>query len=150
MEFSDKSFTNPQNVLTLRPRESDIKTLYEKMLNEEGYKNDNGAIGSVHDYFKDQSNGRFDLTFDVIGPVKLAHPYKYYGEHTQNMNDANAPQMIIDACKAVKEQVDWRRYDWDGDGEVEQVYVIYAGEARLRVAMQTRFGHISIRSRTQD
>ena len=128
VEFADKSFTNPQNVLTLRPRESNIKTLYEKMLNEEGYKNDNGAIGSVHDYFKDQSNGRFDLTFDVVGPVKLAHPYKYYGEHTQNMNDANAPQMIIDACKAVKEQVDWRRYDWDGDGEVEQVYVIYAGE----------------------
>jgi len=82
----------------------------------------------VRVYFNAQSIGRFYLAFIVIGPVKLAHPYKYYGEHTQNMNDANAPQMIIDACKAVKEQVDWRRYDWDGDGEVEQVYVIYAGE----------------------
>ena len=44
------------------------------------------------------------------------------------MNDANAPQMIIDACNAIQGQVDFSKYDWDDDGEVEQVYVIYAGE----------------------
>lgn len=128
VEFEDMAFKNPKDVLTLRPRENDVKSLYENMLNKEGYTNNNGAIGSVHDYFLDQSNGKFDLTFDVIGPVKLKHPYKYYGERTSRQNDANAPQMIIDACNAIKKQVDFRQYDWDGDGEVEQVYVVYAGE----------------------
>ena len=128
VEFEDMPFKNPKDVLTLRPRENDVKSLYENMLNKVGYTNNNGAIGSVHDYFLDQSNGKFDLTFDVIGPVKLKHPYKYYGERTSRQNDANAPQMIIDACNAIKEQVDFRQYDWDGDGEVEQVYVVYAGE----------------------
>ena len=128
VEFEDMSFKDPKNVLTLRPRANDVKTLYEDMLNKVGYTNNNGAIGSVHDYFLDQSNGKFDLTFDVVGPVKLKHPYKFYGERTGNMNDANAPQMIIDACNAIKGQVDFSKYDWDNDGEVEQVYVIYAGE----------------------
>ena len=128
VEFEDMSFKDPKNVLTLRPRANDVKTLYEDMLNKVGYTNNNGAIGSVHDYFLDQSNGKFDLTFDVVGPVKLKHPYKFYGERTGNQNDANAPQMIIDACNAIKGQVDFSKYDWDNDGEVEQVYVIYAGE----------------------
>ena len=128
VEFEDVAFKDPKNVLTLRPREKDVKTLYENMLNKVGYTNDNGAIGSVHDYFLDQSNGKFDLTFDVVGPVKLKHPHQFYGERTANMNDANAPQMIIDACNAIQGQVDFSKYDWDDDGEVEQVYVIYAGE----------------------
>ena len=128
VEFEDMTFKDPKNVLTLKPRENDVKTLYENMLNKVGYTNNNGAIGSVHDYFLDQSNGKFDLTFDVVGPVKLKHPYKFYGERTGQRNDANATQMIADACNAIKGQVDFSKYDWDGDGEVEQVYVIYAGE----------------------
>lgn len=126
--FEDMAFRDPKNVLTLDPRERDVKTLYEKMLNEKGYKNKNGAIGSVHDYFLDQSNGLFDLTFDVVGPITLAHPYKYYGERNGGQNDLRASQMIVDACNAVKNQVDFSQYDWDNDGVVEQVYVLYAGE----------------------
>lgn len=128
VEFEDMAFKDPKNVLTLRPRENDVRTLYENMLNKAGYTNNNGAIGSVHDYFLDQSNGLFDLTFDVVGPVKLNRPYKYYGERTATGNDANATQMVVDACNAVSGKVDFADYDWDGDGEVEQVYVIYAGE----------------------
>ena len=128
VEFEDMAFKDPKNVLTLKPREDDVKSLYENMLNKAGYTNNNGAIGSVHDYFLDQSNGKFDLTFDVVGPVKLKHPYKFYGERTARQNDANATQMIVDACNAIKDKVDFGDYDWDGDGEVEQVYVIYAGE----------------------
>ena len=129
VQFSDKNFSDPSNVLTLGSGEKTIKDLYTHMLNKEGYTDTKtGAIGSVHDYFQDQSNGKFDLSFDVMGPVTLNHPYSYYGKHTDNDNDANAPQMIIDACKMVKDSVDFSHYDWDNDGEVEQVYVIYAGE----------------------
>ncbi len=129
VQFSDKNFTDPSNVLTLGSGEKTIHALYTHMLNQKGYSDKKtGAIGSVHDYFKAQSNDLFDLSFDVVGPVTLDHPYAYYGKHTDNDNDANAPQMIIDACKAVKDSVDFSHYDWDKDGEVEQVYVVYAGE----------------------
>lgn len=129
VQFSNKQFANPADVLTLGTDEKDVKTLYSDMLNKDGYTDPkSGAIGSVHNYFLDQSNGNFDLTFDVVGPVTLNHPYAYYGARTDNSNDANAPQMVIDACNAVKDQVNFADYDWDGDGTVEQVYIIYAGE----------------------
>ena len=129
VQFSDKNFVNPTNVLTLGSGETDVKTLYNDMLNKDGYTDSkSGAIGSVHNYFLDQSNGKFDLSFDVAGPVTLDHPYAYYGGHSDNGNDANAPQMVVDACNAIKDQVNFADYDWNDDGEVEQVYIIYAGE----------------------
>ena len=39
--------------------------------------------------------------------------------------------MISAACgKAASDGVDFSQYDWDGDGQVEEVYVIYAGEGQ--------------------
>lgn len=131
VQFSNQHFANPSDVLTLGSGETDVKTLYSDMLNKDGYTDTkSGAIGSVHNYFHDQSNGLFDLSFDVVGPVTLDHPYSYYGAPSGNEADSNAPQMVIDACNAVKDQVNFADYDWDNDGEVEQVYIIYAGEGQ--------------------
>ena len=131
VQFSNQRFANPSDVLTLGSGETDVKTLYSDMLNKDSYTDTkSGAIGSVHNYFHDQSNGLFDLSFDVVGPVTLDHPYSYYGAPSGNEADSNAPQMVIDACNAVKDQVNFADYDWDNDGEVEQVYIIYAGEGQ--------------------
>lgn len=131
VQFSNQRFANPSDVLTLGSGETDVKTLYSDMLNKDSYTDTkSGAIGSVHDYFHDQSDGLFDLSFDVVGPVTLDHPYSYYGAPSGNEADSNAPQMVIDACNAVKDQVNFADYDWDNDGEVEQVYIIYAGEGQ--------------------
>ena len=122
VQFSNQHFANPSNVLTLGSGETDVNTLYSDMLNKDGYTDTkSGAIGSVHDYFHDQSDGKFDLSFDVIGPVTLSHPYSYYGAPSGNEADDNAPQMVIDACNAIKDQVNFADYDWNDDGEVEQV-----------------------------
>ena len=99
---------------------------YDAMANEEGYTNEYGAIGSVHDYYHDQSYGKFNLTFDVVGPVNLDKPYSYYGKNFGG-DDLNAPEMIVECCEAVDDEVDFTEYDWDGDGVVEEVFVLYAG-----------------------
>lgn len=131
VQFSNQRFANPSDVLTLGSGETDVKTLYSDMLNKDSYTDTkSGAIGSVHNYFHDQSNGLFDLSFDVVGPVTLDHPYSYYGAPSGNEADGNAPQMVIDACNAIKDQVNFADYDWNDDGEVEQVYIVYAGEGQ--------------------
>ena len=96
--------------------------------NQVGY-NHNNHIGSVHDYFYDQSYGTFDLSFDVVGPVTVSRQYSYYGANSpKNSNtDLHVGQMISEACKLADNEVNYADYDWDGDGEVDQVYVIYAG-----------------------
>lgn len=38
-------------------------------------------------------------------------------------------EFITEAIKKADEKcdIDWKKYDWDDDGEVEQVFVLYAG-----------------------
>lgn len=117
VEFSDldMSVTNPA-------------LAFDRFFNEKGY-NENNHIGSVHDYFLTQSYGAFDLTFDVVGPVKISKNYAYYGANStwNSKTDIRAGLFVNEACKLADEYVNYSDYDWDGDGTVEQVFLIYAG-----------------------
>lgn len=96
--------------------------------NKVGY-NKYGNNGSVHDYFYAQSYGKLDLEFDVIGPITVSKNMSAYGANDSNGNDIDPAGMIKEACELAyaKEKMDMSQYDWDGDGAVDQVYVIYAG-----------------------
>lgn len=116
VQFSDEKFATGNN-----------QAKYEKILNEEGYVSDEGFIGSVYDYFKAQSRGIFELNFDVAGPVTLSHSMSYYGGNDSNGYDLKPGEMVVEACKAVDGKVNFADYDWDGDNEVDQVFILYAG-----------------------
>ncbi len=104
--------------------------LYTRICNEEGF-SQGRFRGSVYDYFKAQSYGEFELTFDVVGPVQMPHNYAYYGHDTGRPgDDTNPGEMVATACQAVDSLVDFHDYDWDGDGEVDQVMCIYAGQGQ--------------------
>lgn len=115
VNFSDKAM-----------QASHDQSAFNDMFNKEGY-SENGHIGSVHDYFKDQSYNQFDLTFDVVGPVTLPNNMAFYGGNDRNGNDLRPAQMAKEACEAVNSSVNFADYDWDGDGYVDQVFIIYAG-----------------------
>ena len=116
VEFSDMSFSMQS------PRE-----YYDRQANEQNF-NDGKQIGSVRDYFFDQSDGKFELAFDVVGPLKMLNDYSYYGADDSNGNiDINVGSMLVSAINMIDGQVNWADYDWNGDDEVEQVYFIYAG-----------------------
>ena len=101
--------------------------LYKKIANAENYK-DNGFNGSIKDYFSAQSDGKFTIDFDVVGPVTLSQNMAYYGGNDSEGNDKHPEQMIKEACELADGWVDFSDYDWTGNGEVDQVYVIYAGQ----------------------
>lgn len=102
------------------------QTLYSRIANEANY-GENNFKGSISDYFKAQSGGQFLLDFDVAGPVTLPHRYSYYGQNDDGGYDMRPKEMVKEACQAVDGSVDFSKYDWDGDGEVEEVFVVYAG-----------------------
>lgn len=102
------------------------QTLYSRIANEANY-GENNFKGSISDYFKAQSGGQFLLDFDVAGPVTLPNGYSYYGQNDDDGYDKRPKEMVKEACQAVDGSVDFSKYDWDGDGEVEEVFVVYAG-----------------------
>ena len=104
--------------------------VFDKLANQEQYK-EGDIQGSVHDYFLAQSNGKFDLTFDVKGVYELSHDRSYYGGNVKIGNqyaDRRPGEMIAEACKLAAKDTDFKKYDWNQDGEVDQVFVIYAGK----------------------
>ena len=111
-----------------RFREENDLLLFSRIANEQGF-SERGFKGSVSDYFHDQSNGLLQLTFDVVGPVLVSNDYEYYGKNVPPDDyDAHPDEMVVEACQQVDEEVNYADYDWDGDGYVEQVVVIYAGQ----------------------
>ena len=99
---------------------------FTRMLNEEGF-SDYWATGSARDWFIHSSNGLFRPTFDVYGPVTLQKNREFYGGNDAFDQD-NAPhKMAIEGCRQLNQEVDFSLYDRDGDGVIDNVFVVYAG-----------------------
>jgi M6 family metalloprotease-like protein len=111
VQFSDRKF-----------KSADPAAFFNSVANEQGF-SQQGFKSSVKDYFRAQSGGAFEIDFDVVGPVTMPNGYAYYGGN----NDYKVGEMIHDACVGVDSTVDFSNYDWDKDGEAEEVYVLYAG-----------------------
>lgn len=117
VNFSDKAFQTGHD-----------NALFNRIANEEGFSEGNFK-GSMADYFKAQSRGKFELDFDVVGPFTVSKNASYYGKNDDSGNDMYAGQMVCEAVELAKQMVtDWTPYDWDSDGYVDQVYVVYAGK----------------------
>lgn len=119
------------NFKDVKMQSAHTRQTFDDQFNLEGYKA-NGNTGSVHDYFYEQSYGQFDVTFDVVGPVTLSKNMKAYGGNDSNGHDKDPAGMAYEAIKLAKQQnpsLNFKDYDWNNDGEVDQVYIIYAGYA---------------------
>lgn len=83
---------------------------------------------SAHQYFVDQSNGKFNPVYDVYGPVTLPNKRAYYGGNDSDGNDLRVCTMVGEACERLDSQINFRNYDNNGDGECDVVIVLYAGD----------------------
>lgn len=119
-QFSDKSFTS-----------ENAHEQFEQYINGDvqedmGHKEDKNLV-SVKKYFEQSSQGNFTPQFDVVGPVTLPQTLEYYGKNQGTTKDVNFNQFCKDAIAAVDDQVDFKNYDNDNDGDAELVCIIHAG-----------------------
>ncbi len=126
MRFKDQDFVTPEP-----------QKVYDRFFNERGY-NEYGMSGSVKDYFLEQSYGQLDIDFDVVGPYTTSEPMAYYGSHVIvdgiEWNDAHAVDFAAEAVELASADVDYSIYDWNNNGIVNQVFIIYAGYAEAQWA----------------
>ena len=79
------------------------------------------ATGSVRDYFSDQSEGAFEPPFDVYGP--------YHSTRTASQCQRYSTSIFTTALKSANDDIDFTRYDNNGDGKVDMIYFLVAGYA---------------------
>ncbi len=106
---------------------SKTSSYFTDLLKKKGF-SEYGATGCAEEYFADNSMGIFTPDFEVFGPVTLPNNRAYYGRNDSYGNDSNPEQMIIDGCKLLDSQINFKDFDTDGDGYVDNVFVFYAGE----------------------
>lgn len=106
----------------------DPKATYNSLFNETGYNQRNG-VGCVAEYLRDQSNGKFNVVFDVFGPYTVsekAQPYENPDSNTKNYQ-SQAKNDAVRMLFAEYPNMDFSPYDWNNDGAIEQVIFIHAG-----------------------
>lgn len=114
MEFPDKKF---------KKTEQD----FDKLFNQVDYCDD-GAQGSVRDFFYRSSYGQLVLSCDIFGPYQTALSMSNYGRNSiLGGGDSNPSALFEEAIEKVSKTVDLHAYDGDNDGYIDNVHIIYAG-----------------------
>lgn len=116
----------------------DPKALITEMLNGEDFTYQ-GATGSAAVFFRTMSNGQFNPTFDVYGPVTVSKNEKQYVDYDYDDTYIDpetgkpvtcypAGRMVEEAVKGLDDEIDFSKYDIDGDGVCDFVYLFFAGQ----------------------
>ena len=114
MQFRDTKFTKSQND-------------FFRLFNEREYKEE-GALGSVYDYYQWASYGQLHLVSDVLGPFEAKNNMSYYGGNTGvGGNDKNPYALFSEALEYAINEINLSDYDADGDGFLDNIHIIYAG-----------------------
>ena len=134
-DFSTSTYTNLifGNGITLNYNRQDNSTVNESFIGS-----------SVNKYYEDLSAGRYHITGEVVGWVKVPHSVWWYGADPApgsrsgirtNFDGGipgagNSKTLVVDAINAVKAKYpnfNWKQYDIDGDGVIDRLWIIYAG-----------------------
>jgi len=113
MQYTDLEFVKTEND-------------FDNLFNSSGYRED-GAAGSVRDYYYDVSYGQLQLTCDIIGPFTSSHNRAYYGKNDRNGNDQSPLSLFEEAMDNASKVINLSDYDADEDGYIDNVHIVFAG-----------------------
>lgn len=103
------------------------KSAFYDLFNAGNYTED-GARGSVKEYFSYVSYNTLQLQCDVIGPFTTKYNMAYYGGNVGfGGNDKNTYELFREALAHAGTQTNLNDYDADGDGYIDNIHIIYAG-----------------------
>ena len=116
IDFTDRTFAaeNPKEFYTEMFSTPDLTNYVDPVTGRTV-----NCTGSVRDYFSDQSNGVFAPPFDVYGP--------YHSSRTSLQCQRYSASIFRTALQDANADVDFTRYDNNGDGRLDMVYFLVAG-----------------------
>lgn len=101
--------------------------LWNNIFNTEGYA-EGSFQGSIRDYFCAQSYNQFCPVFDLVY-VKVSGNAKKYASDASS--DDNSQYLVQDIMEQLETRnINWSLYDWNGDGFINQLLIVYAGKGQ--------------------
>jgi M6 family metalloprotease-like protein len=91
---------------------------------------------SMYNYYKEASYGRISLRGEVFGWYRSTENSSFYGKDSVpndvaggHIDDANGPifELAREAVQLANNGVDFSRYDNNGDGKVDHIAIVFAG-----------------------
>lgn len=85
---------------------------------------------SMASYYKDVSRGKLRVTGEVVGYLRMPRPYSYYTNAQSGTGSSypqNTPGLLVDALTEYCKTDSLSRFDTDGDGFVDGIFLIHAG-----------------------
>lgn len=113
VQFNDKEFSRP-----------DYKDILTDMVNMKDYTGYDGhkMPGSVRDYFTDNSDGKFQPEFDVMGPYTVD-----FSQYDCKLDGGKCDEVLLAALDSTDVDVNFKDYDGDGDNTVDLIFFVIAG-----------------------
>jgi len=118
VEFADKKFDECAGM-------GDPREYYDRFFHEEGF-SDNGCHGSAYDYYYKGSLGKYRPDFHVLGPIQVSGGYADYAGDGGSAATYRMIQEVVPLADSMYD-IDFRQFDTDGDGLIDNVYCLYAG-----------------------
>lgn len=86
--------------------------------------------GSMRDFYWENSYQRFDLCGTVCGWIRMPQSYSYYVNNDYGFGSypTNAQRLVEDAVNAANPYINFADFDKDGDGWVDGLFVVHAGQ----------------------
>lgn len=122
VEFSDVKF-----------QENHTVEFFNRFLNEPGFSEAtdgaNTSLGSMKQYYEEQSYGLFSPTFEVVAKVAVSKGYSYYGKNSSDGRDLYINTLVSEAIAgAVAQGVDMSKYRYNVTYKIPLVAILYAGQ----------------------
>lgn len=96
------------------------KAEFDRQLNKSNY----NSTGSAKDFYRENSYGKLNINFTVVGPYTSDNNSSHYEPQSNK-----AEPLMREAVRKANKDIDYRDFDNNGDGFVDFVHIIYAGEA---------------------
>ncbi len=122
---TDRNFPNSDTLYT--------PAHFEAMLFSRGTYRHPGSqstyTGSMRDFFLENSYGQFDLTGVVTAWYTASQPLEYYADGRAGFGTypRSAAGLVQEAVALADSAVDFSRFDNNGDGIVDALFVVHAG-----------------------
>ncbi len=99
---------------------------FDALFNQRGFCED-GAKGSVVDFYEKVSYGQLQLSCDIYGPYVAKNNMKHYGGNGKFGEDKAPDELFKEAISSASKEVDMSIYDTNKDGIVDNIHIIFAG-----------------------